>query len=165
MYEYKDAGLFKRIVRRTAGTRPMAWLYERIQTPIDRFVYRVTRGKTTLSEWLSGLPVVMLTTRGAKTGQQRTQPVLALPDGDGFVLIASNFGRAHNPAWYHNLRAHPRAATEIDGVTRVVEAHELHGTERDQLFQWCAEKYPPFLRYRAWAGARRIPVFRLDPAS
>jgi deazaflavin-dependent oxidoreductase (nitroreductase family) len=88
-----------------------------------------------------------------------------LPDGDGFVLIASNFGRPHNPAWYHNLRTHPRAATEIDGVAREVEAHELSGTERDQVFQWCAEKYPPFLRYRAWAGNRRIPVLRLDPAS
>ena len=85
--------------------------------------------------WLSGLPVVMLTTTGARTGQQRTLPVIAVPDGDNLVVIASNWGQRRHPAWYHNLRAHPEATVTVGGVSRRVRAHEAVGEERDRLWQ------------------------------
>ena len=74
---------------------------------IDRGMFRLSRGRTTFSAWISGLPIIMLTTTGARSGQPRTLPVLALPEGDRLVLIASNFGLPSNPGWYHNLRAQP----------------------------------------------------------
>jgi len=160
---YDDAGPVRRVVRRTAATRPLALLYGRIQQPADTFVYRLTRGRTTLSSWLAGVNLVMLTTTGARSGVLRTLPVLALDDGDAVVVIASNFGRPHHPAWYHNLRAHPRAQVTMGGVTRAVEARELHGAERDRHFARAVEIYPGFDRYRRWASGRRIPVIRLEP--
>jgi deazaflavin-dependent oxidoreductase (nitroreductase family) len=165
MYGYREASLLQRIVRRTAGTRPLAWLYIRIQQRIDRYVYELTGGRTTASSWLSGLPVIMVTTIGARTGQPRTVPLLGLLDGERIVVIASNFGQRHHPAWYRNLRAQPRASVTIDGVTHEVVAHELTGEERERYFQRAIEMYPPFVHYLQWADDRRIPVIELDQAS
>ncbi|MGH2961470.1 MAG: nitroreductase family deazaflavin-dependent oxidoreductase [Solirubrobacterales bacterium] len=163
-HDYEQAGVFRRMVRRTAATRPMAWIYARIQQRIDSSVFRLTRGRTTVSSWVSGLQLVMLTTTGAKTGRRRTLPVLGLVEGEEIVVIASNYGRRSNPAWYHNLRAHPRASVTVDGATRDVEALELTGEERERHFQRGVEVYPGFLHYRRWAANRQIPVIRLDPA-
>jgi deazaflavin-dependent oxidoreductase (nitroreductase family) len=164
MQTYRKSGLFRRIVRRTAATRPMAKLYGVIQEPLDRLVYRLTRGRATTSSWLAGLQITMLTTTGAKSGKARTLPVLCMPDGDGLILIASNFGRPRNPAWYHNLRANPRATIALDGVTQAVTARELDGDERERGYQRGEEVYPGFTHYRRWAANRRIPVLRLEPA-
>jgi deazaflavin-dependent oxidoreductase (nitroreductase family) len=164
MRSYEEAGRLRRAVRRTAATRPLAWLYGRIQQPVDRLVYRLTGGRSTLSSWMAGVQLAMLTTTGARTGRLHTLPVLALVDDEGIVVIASNFGRPHNPAWYYNLRAHPRARVVVDGVAHEVEARELAGEERDRHFQRGAEIYPGFERYRRWASERPIPVLRLTPA-
>ena len=76
MDTYRHSGLFRRLVRRTAATRLMAKIYGVIQQPLDRLVYRLTRGRTTTSSWLAGVQITMLTTTGAKSGQPRTLPVL-----------------------------------------------------------------------------------------
>jgi deazaflavin-dependent oxidoreductase (nitroreductase family) len=143
----------------------MARLYGRIQQPLDTFAYRVTRGRTTLSSWFAGVQLVMLTTTGARTGAQRSLPVLGLDDGDAVVVIASNFGRPSHPAWYHNLRADPQAWVAVRGVARAVEARELEGAERERQFRRATAIYPGFERYRDWASNRRIPVIRLEPRS
>jgi deazaflavin-dependent oxidoreductase (nitroreductase family) len=80
------------------------------------------------------------------------------------ILIASNSGRPRNPAWYHNLRANPRATIALDGVTQPVTARELDGDERERGYQRGEEVYPGFTHYRRWASNRRIPVLRLEPA-
>jgi deazaflavin-dependent oxidoreductase (nitroreductase family) len=105
----------------------------------------------------------MLTTTGAKTGRARTLPVLGLPDGEGVILIASNFGRPHNPGWYHNLRANPRARIVLDGIGRDVSARELSGDERERGYRRGEEIFPGFTHYRRWAANRQIPVLRLEP--
>ena len=160
---HRQARLAQRIVRRQAATRPMAKLYGAIQQPLDELVYRLSRGRTTASGWLSGLDIAMLTTTGARTGVSRTVPVLPLPDCDRTILIASNFGRPHHPSWYHNLRAHPDATIVVGGVTRKVVARELHGAERERCYQRGEEVFPAFSSYRRWAQ-RRIPVLALEPA-
>jgi deazaflavin-dependent oxidoreductase (nitroreductase family) len=164
MLEYERAGALRRLVRRTAGTRVMIAVYLRIQVPVDRFVHRLTRGRTTLSSALGGLPVAMLTTTGARTGAARTQPVLAIPDGEALVVIASNYGKPSTPAWCHNLRAHPRASVTLGRLTRTVEARELDEPERERWFARGIELYPPMEEYRRRAAPRRIPVMRLEPA-
>jgi deazaflavin-dependent oxidoreductase (nitroreductase family) len=107
----------------------------------------------------------MLTTTGARTGQQRTWPVIAVPDGDNLVVIASNRGQRHHPAWYHNLRAHPRATVTVGGVPRPVQAHEAIGNERERLWRRDLEVYPGRAAYERRAANRRIPVVVLAPAS
>ena len=159
---YNDVGPFRRAVRRTAATRPLALLYGRIQQPTDALVFRLTRGRRTLSSWLADVPLVMLTTTGARTGHPRTLPVLALDDGDALIVIASNFGRPHHPAWYHNLRAQPDARVVVEGVTRELRARELEGSESERQFARAVAIYPGFERYRTWAEGRHIPVIRLE---
>ncbi len=161
---YSQAGPFPRMVRRTAGTRPMAWLYGLIQEPLDRFVYRATSGRTTITSRLSDTEMTMLTTTGARTGQPRTHVVLGLPDGDRVIVVASNYGRRHHPHWYYNLLADPRASIEIGGVSRQVVAHELDGAERERCYQRGIDIYPGFTHYRRRAN-RRIPVLALDPVT
>jgi deazaflavin-dependent oxidoreductase (nitroreductase family) len=161
MQTYRQSGPFRRLVRRTAATRPMAKLYGLVQQPLDRLVYRLTRGRTTASSWLAGVQITMLTTTGAKSGRPRTLPVLCLPDGDELILIASNFGRPRNPAWYHNLRANPRATIVFEGATRQVRVRELEGDERDRCYARGEEIYPGFTHYRRWAANRTIPVLKL----
>ena len=114
MYGHADASAVRRAVRPAATSRPLAWLSAQILPRVDRATYRSTRGRFVFSAWLSGLPVVLLTTTGARTGRPRTTPVLAKPDGDALVLIAANFDRPQHLAWYLNgghpgSRAAPRS--------------------------------------------------------
>jgi deazaflavin-dependent oxidoreductase (nitroreductase family) len=165
METYRRARLLHRLMRRAAATRLMAKIYGVIQQPLDRLVYRLTRGRTTASSWLGGVKITMLTTTGAKSGRLRTLPVLGLPEGDDMILIASNFGRPRNPSWYYNLRANPRATIVFDGVKREVEAHELRGAERERCYLRGEEMYPGFIHYPRWAAGRQIPVLRLESMS
>src|SRR5215216_5480943 len=131
MYRHDEANLLRRIVRRSAGWRPLSSLYARTLHLIDRAVFRLTRGRSTFTSWLADLPVAWLTTTGAKSGMQRTSPVLAIPAGDGrLVVIASNYGQKNNPAWYHNLVANPQARVVFDDAERELVARELEGDER-----------------------------------
>jgi deazaflavin-dependent oxidoreductase (nitroreductase family) len=160
MEAYLQSRRLHKVVRRTAATRPVALLYGVIQEPLDRLVHRLT--KTTLSSWLGGVEIAMLTTTGARSGVRRTLPVLALREGDELILIASNFGRARNPGWYYNLRADPQATIVVDGVARPVVARELAGAERERAYERGEAIYPGFTRYRRWAANRQIPVLRLS---
>jgi deazaflavin-dependent oxidoreductase (nitroreductase family) len=107
MYGHRRANPFRKVVLVTAAWAPVSWFYARTLHHIDGVVYRLTRGRATFVSWVAGLPIVMLTTTGAKSGRRHTCPLVALPDGDRMVVIASNYGQYRNPAWYHNLRANP----------------------------------------------------------
>ena len=163
--KYQDANPIQRFLRWSAATAPVSWLYLRVVHHIDRLSYRLTRGRHTLSGWLSGLPVIILTTTGAKTGQQRTSPVVGVPDGDNLVVVASNWGQRHAPGWYYNLRAHPTATVTVGAVSRRVRAREAIGDERDRLWQRDLEFYPGRAAYERRAANRRIPVVMLTPVS
>jgi deazaflavin-dependent oxidoreductase (nitroreductase family) len=151
------ANAFQRAVVRIAGTRPGAWAFARVAQDLDRVVYRLTAGRATAASWASGLPVVMLTTTGARSGREITTPIVAVPDRDGLVMVGSNFGQATHPGWVHNLRADPRA--RVDG--RDVRAEEVTGEERDRLFALATAVYPGFPAYVQRAAPRRIAVMRL----
>ena len=141
----------------------MAKLFGVIQEPLDRLVYRLSSGTTTVSSWLAGVEITMLTTTGARTGRRRTLPVLGLADGEDTIVIASNFGRPRNPAWYHNLRANPHGTIVVGGVRREVVASELSGSDRERGYRRGEEIFPGFTHYPHWAKHRQIPVLRLEP--
>ena len=164
MKPYDQVGPFPRFIRRTAGTRPMAWLYGHIQEPLDRLVYRLTDGRATLTTWLGDVEMTMLTTTGAKTGLPRSHVVLGMADGERLVVVASNFGRQRHPSWFYNLKANPRATVVVRGVAREVVAHELHGAERERCYVRGVDIYPGFTLYEQRAD-REIPVLALDPAA
>ena len=97
IYPYAEANVVFRAMRRIAGWKPVSWLYTRILSPIDRAVSRISGRRMTFVRLISGLPVLLLTTTGARTGAKRTQPLLYLREGDDLVVIGSNWGQAHNP--------------------------------------------------------------------
>src|SRR5215210_1492016 len=162
-YNHADANPLKRALRRSAGWKPLSLFFSRTLHLFDRAVFGLTRGRATFSSWLAGLPVAWLTTTGAKSGARRTSPVVAIPTGDGrLVVIASNYGQRNNPAWYHNLRADPRTRVLFDGEETEMTARELEGDERDHWYERGIEIYPGWVQYRKRAP-RRIPVIELSP--
>lgn len=120
----EQAGVFRRFLRITAATAPMSWLYARTLHRLDKRVHQITAGRMTFTGIVVGLPVVMLTTTGAKSGQPHTWPLLGLRDEGRVVVIASNYGRGQNPAWYYNLRANPHATVVVDGLATPVLARD-----------------------------------------
>jgi deazaflavin-dependent oxidoreductase (nitroreductase family) len=109
----------------------------------------------------AGRPLLLLTTVGARTGQQRTTPLVYLADGERLLVFASKGGSPTNPDWYHNLVAHPDIAVEKGRETIAVRATEVHGAERDATFERQAARFPIFAEY-ARTLDRTIPVLRLD---
>jgi deazaflavin-dependent oxidoreductase (nitroreductase family) len=158
---YDQANVVQKILRRFAASGPGSWLFARIMHRIDRPVFGLTRGRYTFASLLSGLPVVMLTTIGAKSGQRRTVPVLGIPAQGSLAIIASNYGQQHHPAWYHNLRAHADAEVVVDGVHRTVRAVEADGEQREAIWREGLRVYPGFEQYERRASHRRISVFVL----
>jgi deazaflavin-dependent oxidoreductase (nitroreductase family) len=160
---YDQANVLQKALRGFAASGPGSWLFARILHRIDRPVHRLTRGRHTLASLVSGIPVVMLTTTGARSGQPRSVPVLGIPWGRGLAIIASNFGQERHPAWYHNLRAHPDAEVAVDGVNRRVHAREADGEQRAEIWQAGLRVYPGFAQYERRASHRRISVWVLEP--
>ena len=160
---YADANPLHRVIRRLAATRPGSWLLARTLHHADRVVYRLTGRRTTLAALLSGLPVVMLTTTGARSGRETTVPLLGFEEGEAVVLVASNYGQAHHPSWCHNLRGDPRARIAVRGTLRDVVAEEVGSPERERYLAVATEIYPGYPRYQARRAPRRIAVFRLIP--
>src|SRR5436305_9809121 len=159
---YDRANILQRILRRFAASGPGSWLFARVLHRIDRPVHRLTRGRHTFSSLVSGMPVVMLTTTGAKTGNPRTVPVLGIPTDGTIAIIASNFGKYRHPAWYHNLQAHPQADVVIEGTHRRVRASEAEGDLRTRIWQEALRVYPGFGEYERRAAHRHISVFVLQ---
>lgn len=107
-----------------------------------------------------GMPMVLVTHTGAKSGVERTTPLVCSHDGDDIVIIASMGGAPNNPAWYHNLVANPTVTVETGDATYTATALETQGEERQRLFAGQAEIMPFFNDYQA-NTTRVIPVFRL----
>ena len=157
-------GPLRRMIQKAAAIMPMSLIPPRALPGLDRRVFRLSGRRTTFSAWVSGLPIVMLTTTGARTGQSRTLPVLALPDGDRLVVIGSNFGRPQHPGWYYNLRAHPLAVVTWEGTAVEMRARELKGDERERYLALSHKSYPWWEEYHLRAAPRQIPVIMLEPS-
>ena len=162
-FENRRPELLQRLVHHVAEIVPMSWIPPRALVRVDRAFFRIARGRTSWSAWISGLPIVMLTTTGARSGKPHTLPVLALPEGDHLVVIASNMGKPANPGWYYNLRAQPSVMITWKGSTVRMRARELIGEERQRYVDRGLEAYPWWAPYHRRAAPRLIPVIMLEP--
>jgi deazaflavin-dependent oxidoreductase (nitroreductase family) len=149
---FDEANALQRGMRLLAGTRPMAWLFARVLHHLDASVMRRSSGRYSVSSALAGLPIVELTSVGARSGERRTLPLIGVPDGDRLVLVASNYGQEHNPAWYYNLKANPRCSTLFRGQLHEMDAYEAEGEERQRLWELDLSVYPPRSHYAQRAG-------------
>ncbi len=140
-----------------------AWIFHTILPIVDRFVFRFSHGRNTIISTVAGLPSIMLTTTGRKSGQPRLTPLVGVPHNEGaFIIIGSNFGQKHHPAWVYNLRANPHVTVGVNGNTSAYFAREVSGQEREDCWQKAAEYYSGYNAYKKRAG-REIAVFVLEP--
>jgi deazaflavin-dependent oxidoreductase (nitroreductase family) len=113
---------------------------------------------------MAGRPLMILTTKGAKSGAEREAVVTYTRDGDRYVIAASKSGAPTNPNWYHNLRTNPIATVEAEGETFEARATETQGEERERLWNHHADERPEFRDYPS-KTTRKIPVFVLERLS
>lgn len=159
--------LFHSLMQKFASSRPGAWFFARALHHLDRIFLKLSNGRATLSSIFTGLPVVVLTTTGVKSGLPRTLPVLGIRDaGDPNLLavIASNWGQDHHPAWYFNLKRNPIATCSIQGQVKTYTAHEACGEEYERFWHYAVDTYPGFPLYKQRAGERHIPIMILAVA-
>jgi len=150
----------EKLLQAFAQTKVGGRLYITVFPAIDRRLVPLTHGK--LSTGL-GQPVVLLHVRGARSGVQRTTPLLATKQGDLVLLVASKAGAAKHPAWLHNVRANPDVELTIAGQRRRMRARIPEGAERDRLWAMACDNYTGYETYQRRAGERVIPVVALEP--
>ncbi|GAA3865678.1 nitroreductase/quinone reductase family protein [Streptomyces lacrimifluminis] len=151
-------------VQKVSSAPAFARIAPYVVPALDRAVHRLTRGKVLLSAQL--LPGVVLSVRGARSGQLRRTPLACMPEGAGkesggsWLLIGSNFGRTGHPAWTANLLAHPDAEVSWKGEDIPVTARLLAGEERAAAWQALLAFWPPYATYQARVE-REIRIFRI----
>ena len=119
-----------------------------------------TRG-TTLRD--TGLPVVIITNRGVRSGKLRKTPVMRVEHEGRYAAVASQGGAPTHPGWYYNFRAHPLVELQDGPGKQEMVAREVTGGERDEWWQRAVAAYPPYADYQR-KTTRQIPVFVLEPA-
>jgi deazaflavin-dependent oxidoreductase (nitroreductase family) len=131
---------------------PMAW----VRNQVERYERTGGREANTLLD--TGLPIIVLTTRGNRTGKVRKTPVMRVEHEGEYALVASLGGAPKHPVWYHNLKAEPRATIQDGPEPFDVEVRELTGEERSLWWERAVAAYPPYADYQA-RTRRVIPVF------
>jgi len=141
----------------------------RLLSKVNVAIYRWTGG-TLGSKWRvgsafpRGVPILLLTTIGKRSGQHRTAPLLFIEDGERVIVVASQGGHPKDPLWYKNLRANPECEVQIKRRKMKMRARTASTEERGRLWPLLVAHYPDFASYEAWTD-RLIPVVILDPIS
>jgi deazaflavin-dependent oxidoreductase (nitroreductase family) len=154
---------WRRVIQKLAATGWASWFLSRTLRHLDRPFLHLSHNRVSLTSLLTGLPVVVLTSTGAKSGLPRITPLVGIPDGDSVVLVASNFGSDSHPSWYYNLHAHPQATLTVEGRTGTYFAREAVGDEREHYWSKAVELYRGFESYRQRSSGRVIPILILSP--
>jgi deazaflavin-dependent oxidoreductase (nitroreductase family) len=130
-------------------------------TWIDRMLSRLTGGRITLMR-LAGLPSMVLTVVGRKSGIARSTPVLCVPHETGYLVAGSNFGGPKPPVWVLNVRSADTVGINVSGQALEARPKELSGDEREIAWAHMLKTWPNYARYAERAD-RVIPVFRMEP--
>ena len=155
-------GPFARLGSRFASTKLGSWTVRSLM-PLDRRLLLRTNGRRTVLGPL-GAPILLLETTGRNSGQPRLSPLLFARDDRGVVVVGSNFGQAHHPAWTGNLLAEPNAVVVVGGQRIPVTATLLDGDDAAAAYQKMVAITPVYSAYRGRTD-RQIRVFRLTPES
>lgn len=161
-YEPSDPNAAQRAMQRMAGTRAGAWTFSKTLRYMDRAVSWASRGRTTAPAILAALPVITVSTTGAKTGKARTSPLIGIPVEGHLAIVGTNFGQARTPGWYHNLRADPAAQVLYRGRTAAARAREAEGAERAQVLARAEGIYGGFGEYQERIDDREVHVMVLE---
>ena len=154
----RTKGLYGKLTSATRPPKPgspafKAWT---VIAAFNTWAYRVSGGRVGGS--FDRAPVLLLHHVGRKSGEARVAPLLYLPDGEDLVVVASYGGAPKNPAWLHNLRAHPQTTVEVGSERRTVTAREATAQERERLWPALLKLYPAYGDYQDRTGGREIPL-------
>jgi len=136
--------IFHRMTKTLVATRPISAILARTLYHLDRPVIRLTRGRNSVASLLTGLPILTLTTTGAKTGKTHSVPLVGIVHEGDIILIASYFGRMRHPAWYHNLRANSQARVLMPGYSGKHIAREVDRGERQKYWDRAVAVYQEY---------------------
>lgn len=162
-YRHRPPRGVHRAVRTVASTRPGAWAFSKASPPLDRWAFRASDGRWTLASKLAGLPVLLLTTTGARTGLPRTAPLVGIPHDGDLAVIGSGYGQRPTPAWVHNLRAEPSAEVAYGDARVPVVA--TSPDDPDRVWRAAIDLYPGYAAYPRRAAHREIAIFVLVPTA
>ncbi len=151
--------LFKRLAATPFGV----WVVSNALHHIDTLLLRLSKNKLSLTYLLSGVPIILLTTIGAKSRIPRQLPLVAIVDEDKLALVASFYGSPRHPGWYYNLKANPLAEVTVGQETACYKARLTEGEERTRYWKMAVDLYPGYTLYQQMAGQRQIPVIVLEP--
>ncbi|KPI27338.1 nitroreductase family deazaflavin-dependent oxidoreductase [Streptomyces sp. NPDC048253] len=137
---------------------PTQWVREQVEQ------YERSGGTegTTLRD--TGLPVILLTTRGAKSGKLRKTPLMRVEHDGRYALVASQGGAPKHPVWYHNLKADTLVELQDGPLKQDMTAREVTGTEKAEWWERAVAAFPPYADYQKKTD-REIPVFVVEPAA
>ncbi|MDI9835656.1 nitroreductase family deazaflavin-dependent oxidoreductase [Streptomyces sp. KAU_LT] len=135
---------------------PSKWVRDQVE------LYERSGGTegTTLQD--TGLPVILLTTRGAKSGKIRKTPLMRVEHDGRYAVVASQGGAPKHPVWYHNIKAEPHVELQDGPVKRDMRAREVTGDEKAEWWERAVAAFPPYADYQKKTD-REIPVFVLEP--
>jgi deazaflavin-dependent oxidoreductase (nitroreductase family) len=133
----------------------------KVLSRLNTWAYRLTNGRIG-GTYLHGVPVLLLTVVGRKTGRRLTVPLTYLKDGERLIVAASRAGMDQHPAWYLNLEANPDVDVQTAGVTRPMRAHTADDGERANYWPKLVAVNPDYGAYQA-RTQRKIPVIILSP--
>lgn len=136
------------------------WFLMNVSRRVDPTLLGLTRGKVST---IMVMPVVLLTARGARSGIERTVPLLYFTDADRVIMMASNYGQSKAPAWLHNVTANPDVTLSAGGFTGPFTASIAVGTERERLWRLAQSLTRAYTQYGETAG-REIPIVVFTPA-
>lgn len=153
---------FQKLIHRFFMIRPVTAFFAPRVHRVDKTILKLTNEKYAITEIL-GWPIIQLTTIGAKTNQPRSMPLVGLFHEEKIALIASGFGREHNPGWYYNLKAHPECDVQYKSRSGKYIARETEGDEREKYWQLALSYYMGYKKYKERAPHRQIPVMILEP--
>jgi deazaflavin-dependent oxidoreductase (nitroreductase family) len=146
-----------RFLHWSAHKRPVAFLWRRFGAPVDRAVYRASRGRLSVM----GPNVLLLTSTGRRSGQSRTTPVIYVRDGACFVISSENYGQRRRAAWPLNLDANPQATVQVGAQRISCCSRRLSDAEADGYWERLLAVLPAHATYRERSGERH--TFVLDP--
>ena len=150
-------------IKKLAASPFGLWLLPHTLHHIDKPILKLTGNSRSLTSILSGLPVILLTSIGAKSGVHRQTPLVAFEEDGKLILIASFFGSKHHPAWYYNLKANPHVEIRNGDHSYRYTARQAEGEQRAYYWNLAAAKYQGFSLYQQKANHREIPVMILEP--
>ena len=161
-YKLPVPNAVQRAMWHISSSRPGAWLFARSLPGVDKLVLRMSRGQVTLVGLTAGIPVLTITTTGARSGQRRMTPFLGVPFGGDIAIVGTHFGQPGTPGWYYNLRAQPRAEVTYKNRSVAATAREAGPEERPVILGQARKIYGGYEAYAWRITDREIPIMILS---